>query len=177
MPAKIKLRRGLAADWTSQNPILSLGEPGLESDTGLIKVGDGVKAWQQLSYFLDTPATVALINSIVEDVVAEGVPGDSAYEVAVNNGFVGTEEEWLESLIGPQGPTGPTGSTGATGASGATGATGPTGPTGPQGPAGDTGPTGPAGADGTSYTGPPLVAQSTAPTSPVVGDLWVDLSS
>lgn len=24
--------------------------------------------------------------------------GDSAYQVAVNNGFIGTEEEWLESL-------------------------------------------------------------------------------
>lgn len=26
--------------------------------------------------------------------------GDSAYEVAVNNGFVGTEKEWLDSLKG-----------------------------------------------------------------------------
>jgi hypothetical protein len=29
--------------------------------------------------------------------------GDSAYEVAVAEGFVGTEEEWLESLVGPAG--------------------------------------------------------------------------
>ena len=29
-----------------------------------------------------------------------GDDGDSAYEVAVNNGFVGTEPEWLETLIG-----------------------------------------------------------------------------
>ena len=28
------------------------------------------------------------------------VVGDSAYEIAVNNGFTGTEEEWLESLKG-----------------------------------------------------------------------------
>ena len=27
--------------------------------------------------------------------------GDSAYQVAVNNGFVGTEAEWLASLEGP----------------------------------------------------------------------------
>lgn len=32
-----------------------------------------------------------------------GAPGDSAYQIALNNGFVGTEAEWLESLIGPQG--------------------------------------------------------------------------
>lgn len=35
-----------------------------------------------------------------------GNDGISAYEVALNNGFVGTEEEWLESLVGPQGDTG-----------------------------------------------------------------------
>lgn len=35
--------------------------------------------------------------------------GKSAYEVAVENGFSGTEEEWLESLIGDPGETGPKG--------------------------------------------------------------------
>lgn len=28
------------------------------------------------------------------------IPGKSAYEIAVENGFEGTEEEWLESLSG-----------------------------------------------------------------------------
>ena len=44
-----------------------------------------------------------------------GPRGYSAYEIALRNGFVGTEEEWLESLqngppgdTGPQGPPGPT---------------------------------------------------------------------
>lgn len=35
-----------------------------------------------------------------------GSRGYSAYEVAVQNGFVGTEEEWLESLKGEQGEPG-----------------------------------------------------------------------
>ena len=35
-----------------------------------------------------------------------GAPGDSAYQVAVNNGFVGDEQAWLNSLQGPQGPAG-----------------------------------------------------------------------
>lgn len=34
----------------------------------------------------------------------DGVDGASAYDVAVGNGFSGTEVEWLESLVGPQGP-------------------------------------------------------------------------
>ena len=79
------------------------------------------------------------------------VTGYSAYEVAVQNGFVGTEQEWLASLVGPQGPTGsqgPQGEVGPTGPQGETGATGPQGPqgvqgeTGPQGPQGETGPAG-----------------------------------
>lgn len=35
--------------------------------------------------------------------------GYSAYEVAQLNGYTGTEQEWLESLVGPQGPQGPEG--------------------------------------------------------------------
>jgi len=35
-----------------------------------------------------------------------GVNGKSAYEVAVENGFEGSEEEWLESLVGPAGSAG-----------------------------------------------------------------------
>ena len=50
-----------------------------------------------------------------------GEPGLSAYEVAVSEGFVGTEEQWLESLIGPTGPKGDTGDTGPVGPEGPTG--------------------------------------------------------
>lgn len=38
-----------------------------------------------------------------------GANGLSAYEVAVEDGFVGTETEWLVSLRGPQGEQGPAG--------------------------------------------------------------------
>jgi hypothetical protein len=87
----------------------------------------------------------------------DGTDGLSAYEVAVANGFIGTEAAWLESLVGPQGPigeTGPAGADGAEGPQGPIGETGPTGPqgetglTGPEGPQGPIGETGPAGADG-----------------------------
>jgi hypothetical protein len=52
----------------------------------------------------------------------DGIPaGDSAYEVALENGFEGTEQEWLGSLVGETGATGPTGPTGPAGAGGDTG--------------------------------------------------------
>ena len=38
----ILLRRDLASTWTSNNPTLKDGEIGLETDTKLIKIGDGV---------------------------------------------------------------------------------------------------------------------------------------
>jgi autotransporter adhesin len=77
-----------------------------------------------------------------------GAPGLSAYEVAVNNGFVGTQTEWLASLVGApgaQGPEGPSGAEGPQGPQGDTGAQGPQGDAGPQGPQGDTGAQGPQG--------------------------------
>jgi hypothetical protein len=62
MPSKIQLRRGLAADWTSANPVLSQGEMGLELDTKLSKVGNGIANWTALPYFLPTKANLNLGN-------------------------------------------------------------------------------------------------------------------
>ena len=50
MTTRIKLRRDTAANWTTANPILAAGEPGLELDTGKIKYGDGATAWTSLAY-------------------------------------------------------------------------------------------------------------------------------
>ncbi|MFE4333962.1 collagen-like protein [Streptomyces sp. NPDC056831] len=76
------------------------------------------------------------------------VRGDSAYEVAVEQGFVGTVEQWLASLIGATGATGATGAPGAKGDTGATGSTGATGPKGDPGAAGTNGKDGKDGAPG-----------------------------
>lgn len=46
-----------------------------------------------------------------------GANGASAYEIAVANGFSGTQTEWLASLVGPQGATGPAGADGQDAAS------------------------------------------------------------
>lgn len=50
MTTIIKIRRDTAANWTSINPILALGEPGLETDTLKVKYGDGVTQWTGLNY-------------------------------------------------------------------------------------------------------------------------------
>jgi hypothetical protein len=48
----IQLRRDTAANWTSANPVLGAGQPGIETDTQLWKVGDGVTAWASLAYMV-----------------------------------------------------------------------------------------------------------------------------
>lgn len=88
---------------------------------------------------------------------AQGIQGLSAYQVAVQHGFEGTEDEWLISLKGEKGETGPKGDKGDTGEKGATGERGPQGlqgerglqgVQGEQGEQGIQGPVGPKGEQG-----------------------------
>ena len=58
----------------------------------------------------------------------EGSDGKSAYEIAVEGGFVGTEAEWLESLKGDPGADGGEGPEGPPGEDGGEGPEGPPGP-------------------------------------------------
>lgn len=51
MATQFKLRRDTAANWTSANPTLASGEPGLETDTGKLKFGNGATPWTSLTYF------------------------------------------------------------------------------------------------------------------------------
>lgn len=104
---------------------------------------------------------------------AQGIQGLSAYQVAVQHDFEGTEAEWLISLKGEKGETGPKGDKGNTGEKGDTGERGPQGlqgerglqgiqgeqgeqgiqgPVGPKGEKGDQGERGPQGPKG--ETGP-----------------------
>lgn len=46
----IKLRGDTAANWTANNPVLAVREPGVETDTNKIKIGNGVTAWTGLPY-------------------------------------------------------------------------------------------------------------------------------
>ncbi len=50
MITQIKIRRDESVRWALVNPILLDGEPGYERDTKRMKIGDGVTAWNQLSY-------------------------------------------------------------------------------------------------------------------------------
>ena len=86
-PYRIMMRAGTAAEWVAENPVLALGELGLESDTGRWKVGDGVvdnqgnvsgTEWNELAYIpvrieAGTPASAGA------DGVAGAICRDSDY--------------------------------------------------------------------------------------------------
>ncbi len=154
---------------------LSLGHEGSEADfIEYLRSGSYEKGGNNLP-----PGFCDNVAACISDMDLSGLDGSdglSAYEIWLNDGNLGSESDFLASLVGPAGadgvtgPQGPQGPAGADGADGATGPQGPagadgadgaTGPQGPQGPAGAdgadgaTGPQGPAGADGADgATGP-----------------------
>ena len=142
MAVEIQYRRGTAAQWTAANPVLAIGEPGYETDTGKFKVGNGVDTWSALVYS-SGPA---------------GPTGPTGTQGPTGSlGPTGAQ--------GNTGPTGTTGDTGPTGPTGAQGLTGPTGPQGIQGIQGDVGPTGPQGVQGIQgVAGPTGATGSAGPT-------------
>lgn len=97
-----------------------------------------------------TSAANAATNAVKQAKEAGTFDGQSAYALAVQLGFTGSEAAWIASLKGAKGDKGDKGDTGAQGPKGATGATGPQGPTGATGARGATGATGPQGPAGAS---------------------------
>lgn len=52
--ARVVPRCDNAEKWTAANPILSKGEIGIELDTNLMKIGDGITEWNSLYYISQT---------------------------------------------------------------------------------------------------------------------------
>ena len=78
----------------------------------------------------------------------KGSDGKSAYQIAVEQGYQGSESDWLSSLKGDKGDTGERGEKGDTGLQGERGEKGETGQQGEQGPMGEKGEKGDAGVAG-----------------------------
>lgn len=103
-----------------------------------------------------TNAANAATNAVKQAKEAGTFDGQSAYALAVQLGYTGSEAAWIASLKGAKGDKGDTGAQGPKGETGATGPQGPQGPTGAtgaRGPTGATGPQGPAGASAVYTSG------------------------
>ena len=127
-PAQIEeIRRQLATLGVRDTDLPYAQE--MSGDELIAIIQDGINKKTSISDFF--------LEFLPPDFADKLVQGKSAYEIAVENGFVGTEQEWLASLHG---------------ADGQNGAQGIQGPQGPQGPAGPQGPQGPSGKSGSTVS-------------------------
>lgn len=125
--------------WRTSQYIPKQGEPVCESDTGFMKVGDGIHRFPDLRY-LTGPQGPQGTQGI------QGPPGRDG--VVTFENLSQTQRASLKGDRGEPGPRGLQGPPGPTGARGADGARGATGERGLQGVQGPPGPIGPRGADG-----------------------------
>lgn len=88
---KLILRNDTAENWNTSNPVLLAGEAGVETDTRLMKIGDGSTVWQNLSYinkFEGTePAThyevAATPEQTDEEVIATAVAAPNTDDIVI----------------------------------------------------------------------------------------------
>ena len=81
----------------------------------------------------NVPPTPDLYQQLLQKISEKGKDGKSAYEIAIEHGFVGTETEWLESLKGVDGKDGVNGKNGCDGRNGVDGLPGKDGKNGTDG--------------------------------------------
>ena len=82
MSTTIKLKRDTANNWTTNNPTLAIGEPGVEVDTFRFKIGDGVRDWHTLPYISYVLPTAS--QSTLGGVRVDGTT------IKINNGIIST---------------------------------------------------------------------------------------
>jgi len=81
MAIQIQLRRGTALEWTNANTILSIGEIGVEHDTGKFKLGNGTSNWNSLQYFttIITGSSYPITSSWATNVISSSFSTTASY--------------------------------------------------------------------------------------------------
>ena len=74
MGATIQIRGDTAANWTAANSVLAVREMGMETDTGLVKFGDGSTAWNSLAYKLAPIASPVFTGSVTTPIEKNTAP-------------------------------------------------------------------------------------------------------
>lgn len=87
-----QLKRGTAQRWIEINPTLGPGEPGFETDTGQLKIGDGFLPWLALPYVGNTVDIPEEILTEIKNYIDENEK-DTTYTALKDGGLklIGTE--------------------------------------------------------------------------------------
>lgn len=96
---RIQVRRGLASEWTTANPVLAAGEMGVETNTNKFKFGNGTDAWSVLSYAAADSATIGeLSQDAINQALSVGAGLTKTYDdnantivVTVNTDVISTK--------------------------------------------------------------------------------------
>lgn len=137
--AVLQMKRMTSAQWRTSQYVPRQGEPVCESDTGFMKVGDGVHRFSDLRYLTGPPGPQG-VQGVQGPPGRDGVVTFENLSQSQRNSLKGDRGE--PGPRGLQGPPGPTGARGADGQPGQRGADGARGATGERGPAGERGATG-----------------------------------
>ena len=83
--ATLIIRNDSAATWATKNPKLARGEVGIEIDTGLVKVGDGVTNFNELDYINEYNSVDDILTTLVNDKITIADYGKSYWYYDENN--------------------------------------------------------------------------------------------
>lgn len=64
---RLKQRTDSATNWTASNPVLLVGEFGVEKDSGKFKIGDGTTSWNSLAYAPGCNYEVTVLKFVSND--------------------------------------------------------------------------------------------------------------
>ena len=111
MSTRIRLRRDTAANWTSNNPTLTTGEMGYETNTGKFKIGDNSTAWTSLAYSITAELSEGNLNDLKDVTITSAANGDflrwngTAWINDAVNLSTDTVGSFVESLVAGTGIT------------------------------------------------------------------------
>jgi hypothetical protein len=105
-PVKFLLRRDTTTGWASTGAILAIGEPGVNTDTGEMKIGNGQDTWANLpligssfyTKYLLSPPPAPLGLTIDSTNSSQYINVYWQYPTQINAGFLNTG--WLPDIIG-----------------------------------------------------------------------------
>jgi len=79
--ASIQIRRDTRNNWLAENAVLKNGELGYETDTGILKIGDGTSGWNTIVRFANQN-DISMLNERIDDVLT--VSSNNIYGVKID---------------------------------------------------------------------------------------------